>query len=305
MRRKWGMLISVDYYCAKFMSDRHIPPGISKLEQLLVKFALLIPPSAIGVITGILIAIFMAFVGVAIRYLPSFLQSVLALNLILFLSIGTIVLLSLSWGCYVGISSAFLAQCQPRSIPSGKFSNALRILDKEAEKISALDFELIDRFYLKRNYEVIVYILKHRNNNIYWSLTHFVGRMTYSELFSEFENQIFLSTGSLGSSGNFPKPDNFYLQVFPNTLYDTFLGHHREAMEVFMSKGCYLPENLLPYARSEFTRIEYMINRHVTRYPFWAVQVVFWSLSNRGKKYRRSIQEQIDLRMITIPPSCS
>jgi hypothetical protein len=285
------------------MNDRHTPPGISKLEQLVVKFGLLIPPGVIGVITGIFLAIFMAFVGVVIRYLPSFFQSVLGVNLILFLSIGAVVLLSLSWGSYVSVLSAFLAQCQPRSIPSDKFAKILQILDQEAEKIGALGFELIDRFYLKRNYEVIVYILKHREENIYWNLTHIVGRMTYSELFSEFENQIFLSTGSLKSSGNFPKPDIFYIQVFPNARYDTFLSHHREAMEVFRANGCYPSQNPLPYDRSEFTRIEYILNRHVMKYPLWATQVVFWSLSNRGKKYRKSIQEQIDSRMITIPPS--
>ena len=285
------------------MNDRHTPHGISKFEQKFVKFSLSLPSVIFSVIYGLLITVFMAFWGVASRYLPSFLQSVLAINLILFSSIATLVLVALSWGCYVGIASAFLAQCQPRSIPSGKFSNALQILDREAEKISALDFELIDRFYLKRNYEVIVYTLKHREENIYWSLMHFVGRVsrvTYSELFSEFENQVFLSTASAGSSGNFPKPDNFYVQVFPNASDDTLLSQHREAMEVFIRKGCHSPENPLPYARSEFTRTEHMINRHVMKYPLWATQVVFWSLSNRGKKYQKSIQEQIDTGMIAI-----
>jgi hypothetical protein len=284
------------------MNDRHTPPEISKLEQLVVKFGLLIPPRVIGVITGIFLAIFIAFVGMAIRYLPSFLHGVLAVNLIFFLSIAAVVLLSLSWGCYVSVLSAFLAQCQPRSIPSGKFTNALQGLDQVAEKIGALDFEVIDRFYLKRNYGIIVYILKHREENIYWNLMHFVGRMTYSELFSGFENQIFLSTVSLGSSGNFPKPDNFYIQVFPNARYDIFLSLHREAMEVFRANGCYPSQNPLPYTRSEFTRIEYIISRHIMKYPLWATQVVFWSLSNRGKKYQKSIQEQLDSRMIMIPP---
>lgn len=285
------------------MNDRHTPRGISKFEQKFVKLSLVLPPYVISVIYGLLLAVFMAFNAVLLPYLPLFFRSVWVGNVMFLLWMGALVLLALSWGCYVSVLSAFLAQCQPRSIPSDKFAKTLQILDQEAEKIGALGFELIDRFYLKRNYEVIVYILKHREENIYWSLTHIVGRMTYSELFSEFENQIFLSTGSLKSSGNFPKPDIFYIQVFPNARYDTFLSHHREAMEVFRANGCYPSQNPLPYDRSEFTRIEHIVNCHVMKYPFWATQVVFWSLSNRGKKYQKSIQEQIDSRMITIPPS--
>ncbi len=287
------------------MNDRHTPPGISRLEQRLVKLALFIPPVMIGIITGVSLPVLWLLIAIAqtSNHLPLFFQSVLGTNILFFGTIGALVLFSLSWGCYVGLASAFLDQCQPRSIPEGKFSTALKMLDQEAAKISALDFELVDRFYLKRNYEVIFYTLKHRENNIYWSLIHFVGRATYSELSSEFENQVFLSTESSGSSGNFPKPENFYMQVFPNTRYDTFLSHHRAAMEVFRANGCHPPENPLPYDRSEFTRIENMINCHVIQYPFWAIQIVFWSLSNRGKKYRKSIQEQLDSRMITIPPS--
>lgn len=126
--------------------------------------------------------------------------------------------------------------------------------------------------------------------------------MTLSGLFSELDGQIFLDTASSSSSGHFPKPANFYIQVFPNASYEALLSHHREAMEIFTEKGCHSFGNSPLYARSEFTRIEHMVICNIMRYPLWATQAVFWSLSNRGKKYRKSIQEQLDSRMIAIPP---
>jgi hypothetical protein len=280
------------------MSDRPSPPRISRLEQLFIKCSLLIPLEMMTIVVGFLSAI--SVTSIVGKYLPFF-QSRPGSNILILVTFILVFFLVMFWSSYINVACSLLQQCSPQPIPSGKFPTTLRLIDQEAEKIRALNFDLIDQFYLKRARTIVLYYFKHRDENIYWILVRVAGQFTYSELFSQLNSQLLLATTTAKKGGNFPRPADFYIQVFPNVSYDSLLNRHERALAIFAEQGYYSTEIPETEIRSFFMQTERAASRHIMRHAFWAVQATFWTLLNRGKKYQESIEDQLRAGMIAIP----
>jgi hypothetical protein len=194
----------------------------------------------------------------------------------------------------------FLPEAAPRDIPSEQFTEILAQLGKTAESLDWLGFEEIDRFYLKRTYNIVFVIYKHREKNIYWSLISFVGRLTYSELFSVFDNNLMLNTVNI-NTGHLPKPPNYYIQSLSNSDYGNLLAAHQDSCEVLAEYG-YSPRTIpLNTFRDGFTKVERTIMAYMFTKFLWPLRINLWLLLQAGCKYRKPLREQFRLGTAQLP----
>ncbi|MBZ8181556.1 hypothetical protein [Oscillatoria salina] len=221
-------------------------------------------------------------------------------GLVYFLVLILLFLILTSLANYENYTSVFLDKCTPRSIPERKFERTISQLTKEITEIEKLGFREIDRFYLKRNYDIIIVILRDRQQSIDWYLISFANKIIFSELTTVFESDLFIFTVSIDAVHTL-KPKNVYYQALLNANYATLLEAHQEALTLFRQRGHH-PKEISPNSiRSHFVETERRENRYLMSIPFWAIKVTFWTLFKTGKKYRQPLSDQLELEIIKIP----
>jgi hypothetical protein len=268
------------------MSSFSRPQELSGFERYFVRNAANIKPWMYGIVMGLCIP----FVQIVFQsiYLPliiiAFVWSVISLQ------------------HFVSMKFAFLPEAAPRDIPVGQFTETLDRLEKTVENLDWLGFEEIDRFYLKRSHNIVAVTCKHREKNIYWLLISFVGRLTYSELFSTFDNNLALNTINI-NAGHFPRPPFHYAQVLPNNSYEDLLEAHQDGCAVLAEHGYSSLTIPLDTFRDQFTRGERTILTYMFTKPLWAFRINLWLLLQAGRKYRKPLREQLRLGTVQLPCS--
>jgi hypothetical protein len=266
------------------MSTPYFPPELSGFERFFIRSASNIKPWMFGI---------------AISLLLPFLQMTVQIPLIPVVTVAFI-WLGTSLQHYVSMKYVFLPEAAPRDIPPGKFTRILAQLGETVESLGWLGFEEIDRFYLKRNHNIVVIFYKHREKNIYWSLISFAGRLTYSEVSSVFDNNLMLNTVSI-DIGHLPKPPSYYAQSFSNSDHRNLLAAHQDGCEVLAEYG-YLPHAIpLNILRDDFTRVDRMVMAHLFTKFLWPFRINLWLLLQAGRKHRKPLREQFRLGTAQLP----
>lgn len=258
----------------------------SNIQQHIQPPRSVLPPQFLQIKPGQLSTVFAVSLVVASFYLqmPAYVFYPLLL-------IGMLGLLTFS--NYTTLLNSFTEEGAPRSIPAN-FASKMAELEADANQMRQLGFEELDRHYIKRNFDGLRIVLSHQQRPIYWNLTHFVKRLTYSELFTAFEDGSFLSTTSV-SSGNMPLAEGIYMQCLERAQPSQLLEAHQDALEILMQYG-YVPVNCITEqdALRSFGRdVERQVVSHVTTVPLWPLKMTFWVLFKAGRKYCVPLREQI------------
>ncbi len=257
---------------------------IPSILSLLVQSSLLFKPETIAFVFNLLVVCTL-FSPFTILFSP-----------ILFFA-GNLLLFAFS--LYASIIQVFLEQCQPQNIPRGEFSSRLESIQKSRNKLYKLDFQELDHFLLKRNYKTIIIYLKHQEEAIYCTLSNLAEQITFSELMTEFDNGLSLFTTSV-KTADVPRPPQHYVQYFEQAEEATLLENHLDAIAVFRDLG-HNPVEFSAAGREEFTRLEKITNRYIMSFPGWSWKMLFGVISQAGKRYGKSIKEQLELGTISIP----
>jgi hypothetical protein len=205
---------------------------------------------------------------------------------------------------YVSLASLLEDDVLPQPIPTQKFDRLLEDLKTEAVKIERLGFEEIDRYYIKRiTYESVVFLFKHRQNNIYWEMTQVVRRIRYCSIFSEFDSGLYLTSLAI-ASGHFPRPTHSYLQALAQANYSTLLEVHQDALEIFEDHGHTAIAIPSENFQEHYLKVGKKFICHIMTIPLWYVKMTAWVLLKAGKKYQVPIREQLAKKIIKIPYNC-
>lgn len=139
------------------------PVKIPAIMRLLVQLSLFIKPGILSLVFNLGFTVFANIYSLPLPLLPT-----------IFIG-GNLLLLTFS--SYANMAVTFLKQCQPQNIPRGKFGKTISKLQEQSESLNSLGFQELDSFLLKHSYKIIVLILKHRTEKIYWSEYAFVERL--------------------------------------------------------------------------------------------------------------------------------
>ncbi len=204
---------------------------------------------------------------------------------------------------YLIYKQVFIKECEPQDIPlnNKRFAKTIAEMEEQSKNLERLGFEKIDGFYLQRNFDWIVFVYKHKEEEIYLSLLKAIGKATIVWLSSELKSGCWLYTNSVMS--NLPRVDRFYGQIVPSGNYGTMLEVHRDGLEVFSDRGHFpvVLESTPEAIRDTFVNNERDAIREVLKVPFWYVKSVFWNLSNVGKKYCQPLRNQVQAKTVEIP----
>ncbi len=219
-----------------------------------------------------------------------FLMFFLEMDILLFIIL--LVPLLIIFFTYGSFLYSFRASLKAELIPQNGYEDRIEKLGKEKFELNQLGFNKIAELYLKTIPDSITYVFKHEKENVFSCIYHFGPKIGYDFL-SHFERGATLTTASVVEGGMAPRPEKDLLQIFERTSYKRGFEKHLLAQKLIQSNGIRLIEiNNDDYIPFILKSIKDLAN-YVRKIPFWPVMLIWWTISKRGKRYLKTIEEQI------------
>lgn len=177
-------------------------------------------------------------------------------------------------------------------VPGIRYNSRIIDLDNEKVKAEKLGFEKIDSFYLRMIPDSVTYVLKHREKSIYLLLYHFGTKRSF-DLFTRFSNGYTLTSCDNVDGGMSPRPAKYLMQILPRATYTEVFDWHSKALEFLKEKGFKTYDLAKEEFRLYFIKSLFEYARFISKYPFWPVLLIFWTITKRGRVLCKSIQEQV------------
>jgi hypothetical protein len=215
---------------------------------------------------------------------------------ILFLVFGDIAItfLFLAVDNYAFIMQNYLPGADLRDYPIRKYPRDLEILAIAGEPIVALGFAECDRYYLDGHQPRVFIVYKHMEENIYWLTIRWNGRQTMMSIYSTFQNDLVLQTGTtkdLGKLGQSPLRTGAYLQLTPTVSPQILLETHQDAVLLFNELD-YACQGLEDGRQSRVLNLR-RYSDHLRTFPFWPIRMTLWTFFGSNAQYRKTFREQV------------
>lgn len=186
----------------------------------------------------------------------------------------------------------FRDSIKPQPIPQSGYQSRIRELDRDADTLQALGFKKFDQFYLKAIPDSVTYAFKHESEPTIFCVYH-LGKKTTCDFFTRYDNDYALTTSNVVDAGMSPRPSQKLLQIFPDSSYREIYFQHQRSHEFLMQQG--LRSHDLPEAefRRYFMESYHESGKYMTKSLIWPVVLVIRVISQYGRKYCRSVIDQI------------
>ena len=184
-------------------------------------------------------------------------------------------------------------------MPGIRYNSRIIDLDTEKKKAEQLGFEKIDFFYLRMIPDSVTYVLKHREQSIYLLIYH-LGTKRSFDLFTRFSNGYTLTSCDNLDGGMSPRPAKYLMQILPQATYTELFDWHSKTLEFLKEKGFKTYDLAKEEFRLYFIKSLHEYARFISKYPFWPILLIYWTITKRGRAYCRSVQEQAALNRISL-----
>lgn len=194
---------------------------------------------------------------------------------------------------------SFRKSLQIKPVPKSGYDKRIKELNIDAHTLEKIGFDKWDEFFLKMIPDSVIYVFKYRHDSIYFCLYHFGSKKT-CDIFTRYNDDFTLTTCNAIEGGMTPRPAKALLQIITKLSYNELLDIHQKTNTFLQAKG--LKELDIP--KQEFQ--EYFLKSireqadHVRKYTFWPILLIFWTITQRGKKYCRQIENQYQKGLIEI-----
>jgi hypothetical protein len=205
-----------------------------------------------------------------------------------------LVLLLIPVSTYIQLYSAsrynFRKSLAPEPIPANGYEQRLNDLEMNREELEELGFIKFDEFYLKLSVDAVLYVYYHEKYPVELCDYHF-GQANCRDLISNFENDITLTTTNAPSAGQFPRPAENMMQVFPQKTIQELFRHHLEAGKFLTDNGYQVEQPLRETFQSRFMT-SFMKAGKLFTGLLSPIKVIYWVKINKNNKYLKKIEEQ-------------
>jgi len=198
---------------------------------------------------------------------------------------------------YASFMYSFRDSIALERVPAKGCESRVASLEKEADDVRTLGFTKTDAFYIKSIPDSITYVLKHESLPVYMHLYNFGSKKAHIFM-TFFEGGVELTTGASVSGGMIPRPDKKLTQVFEGLPYDRLFDEHLKGVSFIKGKGRKEWNAPYDFIKKEFRKRYLEVGEHVRSFSFWPVRLVVWTITQRGKVHRRSIEEQHKMGMV-------
>jgi hypothetical protein len=206
-----------------------------------------------------------------------------------------LVLLLIPVSTYVQMYTAsrynFRKSLRPEPIPENGYEKRLNDLEMNRHELESLGFIKFDEFYLKLSVDAVLYAYYHEKYPIELCDYHF-GQANCRDLTSNFGNDNTLTTTNASSAGQFPRPPENLMQVFPRKTISELFKHHLEAGKFLTNNGYQVEQPLRETFRSRFMTSFMKSGELLFTGLLSPIKVFYWVKINKNNKYLKGIEEQ-------------
>ncbi len=186
----------------------------------------------------------------------------------------------------------FRESLRPQPIPQRGYGSRIQELDRDADTLQALGFRRFDQFYLKAIPDSITYAFKHESEPTYFCVYH-LGKKTTCDYFTRYDNDYALTTSNVIDAGMSPRPPKKLLQIFPERSYRELHFQHQRSHEYLVQQGLRTHDLSETEFRHYFMKSFHEAGDYMTRSIMWPVILVVRVIGQFGRKYCKSIIDQI------------
>ena len=199
---------------------------------------------------------------------------------------------------YGSFRYSFRESITPEPVPLKGYDSRISDLEMASADVFGLGFVKKDSFYLKTIPDSVNYVFMHKSEPVYLYIHHFGGTKKSPVYMTFFDGDIELSTISSASGGMIPRPEKKLVQVFEGNSFEELLREHLRAVDFI--KGRHIKPWHMPHEtlKSNFKKRYREVGEHVRRFLFWPLRLIWWTVTQRGKLHKRSIEEQVSFGMI-------
>lgn len=220
------------------------------------------------------------------------------LNLSFFMTMVVVIPVLIYVLIFGSVMYSFRESLRPQPIPSRGYENRIRETEEKMSRLPT-DFREIDRFYLKTIPDSTTVAFLHDHEPVFFCLYHF-GKKMGCDAVSLYENDFGLTTTNSLDAGMTPRREKDLLQIFPEARYRELFEKHMAA-HIFLIEQGLRPFYLHPGEFRHHFMTDYRSQgEYIKSFPFWPLLLLGRTVSQYGKKYCLTVQEQFEKGHITI-----
>lgn len=193
---------------------------------------------------------------------------------------------------YTSFLYNFRESLQMEPIPERGYSSRTKELEKDQETIQySLDFRKIDQFYLKTIPNSVTYVFKHKKEPIYFCIYH-LGKKMACDFLTRYENDMYLTTSNVIDAGMTPRPDKYFLQIFPGKSYKDLYNEHQKSHLFLNNKGVRTFNMAEGEFRHYFMKSFFEQGAYIRKFFLWPIRLIFRTITQRGRVFCKPIIDQ-------------
>ncbi len=200
-----------------------------------------------------------------------------------------VLIIMFTYGSFV---YSFRDSLKMEAIPSNGYQDRVERLEREKAELNRLGFDKFGEFYLKTIPDSVTYLFKHQTEHVFFLIYHFGPKVGY-DFVSHFQSDMTLTTSSTVDGGMTPRPEKNMLQIFENTSYQRSFDKHLQGCKLIQTNGYSFVDLKTEYYPQLILKSLHELAAYVRKIPFWPVLLVFWTITKRGSRYLKTIEEQV------------